>query len=495
MAFVQNPQDDEEEKAKQGQPQAIAGTDQLGVGSAGATGAGPTAGSFNSPQSSGLSGFTDVAAYLDANRDQAQDLAGKVAAKFGEQATQARSDIDSANQQFNQSIDQSTVNPNEDLVNRAASDPSGFVGNPDDLAQFMKMRDAQYGGPTQFEGSANYAKLQGEVQGALANKGNIDTEQGRQQLLYGLGTNPTAGQVTLDQLLLGADPNARATLANAAAPFAGLSDYLDNTSKAANAHAAQAKDSTGHAAQLVSDKFTNAQTGVIPQFQQGLQAHATDAEKQRELYNWQLNDVIGKLQSGQSLAPGEIEKLGLQPGQIESLYSINSTAKTYGQQAINPAEYLLAKNPVNTPATVQNTASDADYAKAAALQQLMGQSAGLGLDPAQRPPAMQVPDRLGGFDYQGAHQAAVGNLMNMDKAFIDAGPPTYPGADTSTWLIQAKQAQARLANPDLYNQPFEEFAPTQHNVSIGGGVIDPQTGQPIYNNPPPPAGGGGRAFR
>ena len=208
----------------------------------------------------GGSQFADVSAYLSQNKPQAQRLASSIGQNVVQAGNQARQSLGNTQNTFNQQLQTSRVPYNENLANRAATDPRSFysqpppvqadtkkqksgpggnrggnqfVGaqyltqggnpsggkkgrfenlmpsiaqqpqaapNPQDVLDFQKMRDAQYKGPMDLTGVEGYQDAVGQEANAADMTQNLGNEIGLQDLLANLtgrSSNP------LDQALLG----------------------------------------------------------------------------------------------------------------------------------------------------------------------------------------------------------------------------------------------------------------------------------------------------
>jgi len=208
--------------------------------------------------------FADVSSYLSQNQPQAQRLASNIGQNVVQAGNQARQAVGNTQNTFNQQLQTSRVPYNQDLANRAATDPRSFYRqatptppqptgnrkmkginyltrsgggggegrfknlmpaltqvqqplvdvnspiNPEDVAAFQRMRDAEYKGPMDLTGIEGYQEAVGQGANAAGLTDKLGNEIGIQDLLAtltGRSANP------LDQALLGGG-NAQGILQN-----------------------------------------------------------------------------------------------------------------------------------------------------------------------------------------------------------------------------------------------------------------------------------------
>lgn len=387
----------EEEAAAGGQPGAgsVVGAPQGSPGGAPAGGDAPAGGS---PQSQGTSGWTDINAYLNANQEQAVDTANKVAGRLGEQATDVRGAIDTAKTGFKQKVDESTINEDNDVVSRASADPLAFSSNADDVAKFKKMRDAQYGGPTSFQDADDYTTLLQKIDEANQKAKGVDTEAGREALLAGIMTNPTKGMTSLDNLLIGQNPNARQKLTDAAKPFAELSGYLDTATGEATGYATEGRNKTSDTATATKAALDATRGRLDTDLTNKLAATKTEATTKSQAA---MDKLKNYLTQGGNLTQEDMDIMGITPAQQSELLNTIYTLKHAGDFNVTPNTpkgqlnewwkygspdfYNVDFDPSNfanmqspdAQITRANASTPEDYARIAALEDLMGGESGL----------------------------------------------------------------------------------------------------------------------
>ncbi len=244
MAFVQtlSPEEEEQKKQKINAPELSA---------AGGDITGSTGPSLPSPQVSGQGGFTDVGAYLDANREQASQMGDVVAGNIGTEGQGLKSGIDTDKTGFGTMVQSGSVASNQALIDEILADPSGFLGsnNADKLSAFRKMKNTTgYTGPTGIYDPDKELEVRGKV-GQFSDKLSTLEQPGGgyTDYLYGAGQNPTLGQVELDSLLLNQDPTARGKIDTQVGQFKNLNDYLDQAIQGSITEADAARIGTNEA--------------------------------------------------------------------------------------------------------------------------------------------------------------------------------------------------------------------------------------------------------
>lgn len=463
MAFVNKDQDEEELlRQQQGQGTQLAGEQGNLEGGGALSG-------FTSPNKTGTSGFVDVHAYLDANKDQAQDIANKVGANVGQQVDATRGKIQAAQGAFDTGVEKGTVKNNPDLIDSAFKDPSGFVKDPNNVSGFKNLRDAIYGGPKQFESINEYTPASSAVAEGKRIAGSINAPQGREELLYRLGQNPTKGNVALDSLLLGGDENARKTLETSTKPFNELDTFLQDTTKAENEKAGAAAAETAGTRNAAQSRL-DAETA---KFQTDLDARLgtarTEAQKNADF-------LKAGIESGHDLNDSELSATGMNreqwnellktKGMLETDKPFGDTQASYGQK-FNLGDYFNAQNP-DASITKENFASADDYAKEKALQQLAdnGQFDALPDDASK---AGTAPTNLGKFSGADAYTNAKGKLGALDQQFLDQYKNFDLGwGSEGDWLNLLKdpnQAKAYKGMVDIIRRNPEHASDFQRQIA------------------------------
>jgi hypothetical protein len=447
----------------QGQAPIAAG----GAGLAG--GAKPKDAAANAPgQNVPAQPSTQLSAYLTANQPQAAQFAGQVAGQVGQQVASAGAGILPAVNTYTGAI----VNtPNDPALNQQVQTAPGSL-TPDQQAAYEAELAAGANPPNAagtFETTQGYQDLAGQIQQA--------TEQAN---LWNAGNNPaalaialqpyeapnaTAGDTTLDALLLSQSPGAYGQIQAATAPAAGLQDQLtaattgaDTALQSAIASDTAASQGATGAAQTYATDLTNYLNGQVA----ANQATQTAANKAGATLNTDL-------QSGK-LTAADAQAFGIPADQAQAWATnydtLNAdvgkeTGPVSGPPRPNLANYLTQPTqPTISDATV---ASGQNYSDVAALQQMLGAGSPITL-PIDAGTASQAgtgtPTGAASFDSSGSQKALTQYLAQataMDKLLTNMvnNPPNgvYDPA------IGAEQAQVRqvvsdlntlLGNPETY---------------------------------------------
>lgn len=484
MAFINKPEDEEERlraQAEGGQPQ-LAGEQGNLEGGGGMSG-------YTSPNKAGTSGFVDVHAYLDANKDQAVDTANKIGAKVGEQVEQTRGKVQTAEDAFNQRVNAGSVKNNVGLVDSAFKDPAGFVKDPNNVTGFKSMRDAIYGGPKSLEAIDEYSPASSAVSEGKRIASGINAPQGREELLYRVAKNPTKGNVSLDSLLIGGNQDARKTLEDSTKPFGEIDTYLNNASAGAKERAGAAEKETLEArdyAQSRLDAETNKFQGDLDT---RLGAARTEAQKNADMLKAGIE--------GGNLTDSELQTAGMNRGQWDELLGTKKNLEQtgfwdgspgYGQK-FNLGDYYSATSP-DTEITKENFASTDDYAKERALQTLAdnGQFDALPDDASQ---AGKAPKNLTSYRGAEAYQNASGKLHALDDQFLaqynDPHLVNRTEAEQRALLKDPFQAQAHQNFIDIVRRNPEKASAWQKGAADYFERLLGETNTL-------PGGGGGDAF-
>lgn len=416
MPYVLTNQEDEDQKK---QSANVAGTDATGdVGAGGAQGS-----TLLSPQQSGVSGFTDVKAYLDANKDQAAGMAQNIGGKLNQEANDLENTIGSGEKDFEKTVDQNKVDFDPDTVKSALADPTSFVKDDANVDKFTKMRDASYAGPSSLYDTNQYGDLQNKISDGERRAKLTDTDAGRQELLFETGQNPTKGQVTLDSLILSGSPETRDILKNQTAKFGTLANYLDTQNQNASAYASNAKAASNATGSMTKDLINKA----VPQFQHDIASRVDQARQTAAQRATAAKTALASKNTG-TYDPQQLADLGLSNDEMNALQSGRAildkynnlidpvTNKPYYAGGFDPTQFATEKNPENE-ITTSNVATDADYAKAAALGKLSGQNLAGILNPADAASAGKANLDTYDFDKAGA-LGSMNSLIRDRDAYI-----------------------------------------------------------------------------
>lgn len=483
-------QTDEQQNGQQG-PQPISGTggaSASGRGTAGAAAA--PAGASNVQNNAGQNaGYTDVGAYLNANQAGSNQLGGQVAQNLTNQYNTTKQGIDTSSQNFAGQVNQGYVPENTDLINQVAANPTGAASNPNQVSAYQAQLNDQYTGPSTW---GDYGTLQGTVNQANQQAALANTPGGNNVLAQQVESPTASGGVnSLDALLLSA-PGAAGQVQAAAAPYAGLNDYL-NAQNTANTGAITAGQ---NAAQQASQDALNAFTGAngtltnlnntinqttandLSQAQQQ-QAAIKQALGLGNIYGTPTNtnagqDVYGNTITNynvnqNALSPQILQQLGLTQDQWNQLSGAlqqegttqNMTAKHAGfltPTAQSDLSTYLSQQDPTAAINAGTVATPEQYQQMAAIQSLLGSKTpqGSAINPALASLAGTYnPNSLNTFDYAKALQDAQnfeqsGNTLAQNQAnALSAQEEAQHNASSGGFLKSVAPYASWIANPAL----------------------------------------------
>lgn len=310
------------------------------------------------PSSSGS--WTNLQDYLDANSDQAQQMGSQISSNVSNAAQNAESNVNSAASDFQNQVNANTVNQDQNAVSQAISDAqnatAGGAQNQQDVTNFQNQANASYNGPTDFTAESQYGSAQGAVNNAQQQVKEAGSEAGREVLLQnqygGNGSEYNQGEQNLDQLLLQNNPQNEKTFQGLQNQWAGLGQTLSNATTQEDQAAQNAAATDQATAQAAQQALSTANTN----FQNTVQGQLTNAQ---QAYQQENANLSGALTNGQTLTADELAALGL-----------SGDTHTWGLNGQQMAAYLTP----GTNPTLYNTATADQYAQAAALAALAGQS-------------------------------------------------------------------------------------------------------------------------
>lgn len=401
MAYIPKTQEEEDLLRQQGAPIEVAGTE----------GAVTPQNVKQSPNQTGMTPFTDVAAYLDANKEQGVGLGQKVAENIRTEGEGARQAVDSVFQTFKSGVDSGTFKPKEEDINQVIADPVSFISDADKAKQFTDTATGVYTGPKKIEELPDFMTAQSSVSKAKQNQSLIDTSEGKQQLISGFQKNPTRGLTAFDAMIFGQNPEAVQTVKDTISSFSNLEDYLAGKAAEAGTYAGQAEADRAAAQELILNKFTG-EGGALPQIQ-------SDVDNAVLIRKEALSNLISGLPGSlgdYNWTPEELQALGIDESAVSGLspyasnlqsqYGVNITPSSYYSQEVIP-DYVTAENTI-TPEQV---------AKYNALAGLIGQTPDY-ITEEQRANAPQVPTKIGSLSVGALGENLRNTLSSKDQIVI-----------------------------------------------------------------------------
>lgn len=397
----------------------------IGGGTAGA-GTGTAPGMGTSTQFG--SNAAKLSDYLTANKPQVEQFGQQVAGNLNQGYQSALGGINQGIQGFNEQVAQGYQPYNQEIVNQAATNPSEFVKNPQNVSQFQNWYQGTYTGPQNFEGTGFYGDINNQVNKAVENANLVNSPSGLNTYLGNQGYNDTTeGMRTLDAALLTGNPGAITAIKNAAQQYQNLTPYLQNQTTALNQNVADIKNQAQQNATNLQNQFTG-QGGIIPTYQENLQNKVINAQNKAQTDRDAAMDIIRNLQSG-NVDPNLLSIIGITQPELNTLINENQVLTKYNQlidpvtgQPYYPGPLdITGYATQNTPQALINTSNVStpqDYANYAALQQLTGVDLSGTLNPANISQAGTAPMDLLEFNKQGAEQYGQANVKDRDSYLI-----------------------------------------------------------------------------
>ncbi|NJO18789.1 MAG: hypothetical protein HC838_00195 [Spirulinaceae cyanobacterium RM2_2_10] len=377
MAYY-NDQDEEQQATDPNAPAVVAPGGESGTisgqGSAGSNSG--AAAAAETPAATGAPGgpnqFVGIKEYLNANKPQTAKLTSDVSSYVNDLGNQARSQLETGQKGFNQAVERNTVALNQDLLNQAVNDPTAIAKDQAKLQDFKTQRDASYKGPNSFDQSDFFQPVNQAVQKATQASANTATESGQRDLLAQVQNakkgRVNQGALAFDASLLQSDPNSKTMLAKTRDSLKDIPEKLTAAQQSALEKATQAGKTTDATKAAIQGAFSGP-NGAQSTLEKNIQNRANSAVNQSKE---QAAQTFEFLKSGATPNDAQLELLDISRDQWNQLTGDRSYLQnTYG---VNPYQDLSVYGELKNPETqinAQNIATADDYARYAALNQLM----------------------------------------------------------------------------------------------------------------------------
>lgn len=208
MAYV-DPITDEDEKKKAQNGEGVSTTPEISVLESNGKDSGQAAvAGGKGPQS-----WTNLQTYIGANADQS----GKLGQDVGQNVDNKIQNIDEQQKQYssNYNAQKPNYNPSEDRKTLGEIARGDVVKNQPKISNLY---NAQYTGPANTQSIGGYSNIEQGYKDAGLQAQNLDTEQGRSELLkstYGSKQPYSSGEQSLDSFILGAGEQGRQAIEKA----------------------------------------------------------------------------------------------------------------------------------------------------------------------------------------------------------------------------------------------------------------------------------------
>lgn len=394
-------------------------------------------------------GFTNINQYLNANQQQGQNLQNQVVGNVQNTGNQAKSGIDTGEQQFGQQVAQGGVK-NDEAFNQ------GVIGNAQNAYSDQATRDkvqrqlqGTYNGPEQRDITQNSQQAQNSVQQV----NSLGNTAGRTSLLQQQFGRPTYnyGEKSLDSALLGGSQGYNQKAADLKSQFGGLNDYLNQSNTNSQNLVNQTKQDTQQAAQTLSGELGGAYQGELTDLGNRATQYNTAADASRQ-------NLLQGFQNG-TISQADATRLGIDPNQATFNLDLSS--------------YLSPNQQANS----SNVASADDRSRLQALAGLQNQSVtGVDLNAGN-----YDPNNPNSFDATRYNQ----DVQDKQAQFNDELNSMYAGGNNN------KRSYADILNDQSLNdqtraQQLQGYFGPYHtgDMSLGvGGQSNNQSLQQYFNNP------------
>lgn len=358
----------QEDQDKKNQISSGESVNVTGEGSTPAAGGGvSTPAPASSPSKSGS--FTNLNQYLEANKDQAQGLGGKLEENVQKSANVGLQDLSKSQQEFNTAQQAVSADPNKyntanvlNTVQNAVYNPSGVQQSDIDAFNTVRSQNAAFQAgtdtaPKDLTENATYQTAGNELGQAEQNAQLTGTESGRQTLLQQAFQRPnySQGQVALDQLLTQNTPENRQRLEDLRTNLLGQYGLANQQTQAVQ-NAAAGRQQAITDTQQAANNISNVLTGTAP---------AGDNSGQYGIltqYAQQLQSKPDQLMAEQAQAKQQA---------LDYLTNYYKSQPTYGIDPASLAAQLVGSASPGA-ATVQNSLSSDEIARLNVLNKLAG---------------------------------------------------------------------------------------------------------------------------
>ncbi len=472
MAFVaQNLPEEEQNKFGNTAPTTPLPPQQGGSAGAGASQPGAAPG-VGTPTQFG-SNAAKLSDYLAANKEQVGQMGKGVTDSLSQGYNQAQGAVNQGVQQFGQQVNQGYVPYDASTVNQAASNPSDFVKNPENVSKFQSIYNDQYQGPQNFEGSSFYSNANDQVNKAVQNAGLVGSQAGLGTYLNNMGAqDSTQGMRTLDTALLQGNKDVNQSIRDAAAPYQNLQGYLSDQTQRANSGVQTAQQSADQARQMAQNQFTGP-NGAIPSFQNDLNSRVGQA---RTAASDKTTKEMADINAGKA-TPQEIADFKADPNAFAKFQQQGNTLRQDYGTGFDATNYFTPVSP-QSAITPETLGTSDDFSKAAALAQLTGTDLSSFLNPANAGMAGTAPNVLSNFDLGKAGTDVANDLSFSDQRSLQQNQ--NPGANADPRLVDIFGRNKNMLNNAQMAWWMQQVGlPGPGTVNTGSGTITTPGSTPI----------------
>jgi|CXWL01.1.fsa_nt_gi hypothetical protein len=417
-----------------------------------------------SPAPKGSGRFMNLQKYVQANKPQAEQMAGRIGGSIAEKAQQAQKSAQDIQSQFGQQAqqEQQRLGQTEQFLGQlgSAAGAQGILQSPEELQKFQQIRQ---GGLNL--NPANLAQQQQQLQ-ALGEQGKLaGSEAGRFQLLRQQFGSPSysLGQRKLDQLLLQAVPGASQAMQQQINPaLTGLQQTLSGAEQDIASQYGNIQSLAGQQQQALNQALTGGVSDIESQLEAAREAASTGR-----------TEAMGQFGTNVATRNLSAEQLAALGPQLQSPY-----ASLYN---LNLADFMKPTDDQLGDISIGQVASPEQAQRYASLQQLgdlTGKYSGLTPDQAGYNKLPLDTERL----YQ--------ELANQQTSFESQFKPqadVYQGLERARTGLPTDQAFQNILNQvtnqnysNLDSQRAINYQPFMDSLINAG--VDPGTAIQIMNN-------------
>ena len=422
--------------------------------------------------------WTNLNAYLDANKEQATSMGSTIADKISNQGTTTRGNINSATEDFNLRVNDGTIQgldeANQDvnsIVGKARTSNSTSQINDDDVNRFKTIATAAYSGPNSLSESDRYQDAQKSFDKAQQYKQDAYSDAGRYNLLQETYNRPTysQGQKSLDNLFIQGNQQAKTNIKNSADSLADLQGMWSTANQDAATLSSQRASDINAARKYAQDTLSSNRNARSSEVDAGL---SDIQSKWSDEYD-AMNQVLDGYGTGDlEVTQDQYNKLGLLGANGQQIFNLLNgvPASTYLDLAGYDENKVISKD---------------QFAQLAALDRLANQYGGVSSSRFNNADAAGTLGLNNNFKADRFGRAA----LEARNAFTDyAGGASFSGYGSNTQTYQdgpfdkdevtrTATMQANLA--DVLRQAGYDISniPLRETEEPGGGVIN--TDNPI----------------
>lgn len=335
--------------------------------------------------------WTNLNAYLDANKGNAEQMGATIAGKISDQGSKTQGLIDNSKTDFTAKADAGTISnlsnaqkDAEDIIKAARFNAENAQISDEQINRFKEVSNAAYKGPADLSFSDYYNDAQTNLNKSNEYKSNAQNDEGRFNLLEEFFYRPTysQGQKAFDNLLIQGNEAAKNNIQNSANSLNNLQSNWDATNLFASDLAKQ-RTADSNAANAAARSYLTSNRDA--------RTSEVDADLSNIQNQWSneynsYNDLLSSYQGGDlELSQAQADKLNLTKGTGQGLYNVLNgvPASNYLDLAAYDASKVVSKD---------------QYAQLAALDQLANQFGGNSISKFTDPNLAGTLDLTNNFD-------------------------------------------------------------------------------------------------